>query len=397
MEEACKVFDIMTKSLEELCALEESSGLAQADRVNIAGTFKLVDIEGTIDHVDNVGLYFNRVHDTKIDTLRKTVVDAKNAAGAGNRFATLIAGLDGIVAQYQAWTELVNSAVCIVQLLNIEKRFGFFEQDCRHIRYQAEAWAGDTVENDPPSLRQMFMDPMSVGVLIEGSKKAKEHKKREIKAILADRRRLSKLAIQDTQAVNKSVSDQEPKLPSLPANVVYDGIRVPASIPQAVRQSIYDLAFTCEDIHQMRVELLRLRESVRCTMMIWVTASKQAWEYGVKHVHEFPDIRKYEYTRIALRVSYLIAFREEYKIFTYFLSEDRPKGLCPQFEANFVKFGRSLEKVREAWDDRVKKLTSAFIPVDDMLEQMGPINETLDEEMKKTDQWWNSLRPPSQT
>lgn len=136
---------------------------------------------------------------------------------------------------------------------------------------------------------------------------------------------------------------------------------------------------------------------IRGTLMIWATTSKKAWEYGKKHIHEFPDMRKYEYTRIALQVSYLIAFREEYKIFAYFVSDDREKGLCPKFEATFVKLGRNPGRLQTEWDERVKKLTNAFIPVDEMLRQMSPLNETLDEEMKKMDQSWSNLQqPPSE-
>lgn len=398
MERACKDFEVMTKSLEELSVLEESSGVGKADRVNIAGTFELVDIEGTIQHVESVGIYLRRVHDTKLDTLRKGLAEKKKiAVGMGSPLVIMKAGIDQILGRYQAWIELVNFALGMVQLFNVEKRFSFFEQDCRHIRYQAEAWAGKKVQDDPPTLRQLFKNPMDLEAVHERTKKPKERKKRDIKAILEDRKRLSKLAIKDTQALNKLVPEQETKLPSLPANITYDGIRIPAAIPQAIRQSAYDLAFICDEIHGLREELLRLRDMIRGTLMIWATTSKKAWEYGKKHIHEFPDMRKYEYTRIALQVSYLIAFREEYKIFAYFVSDDREKGLCPKFEATFVKLGRNPGRLQTEWDERVKKLTNAFIPVDEMLRQMSPLNETLDEEMKKMDQSWSNLQqPPSE-
>ncbi|MCJ1429808.1 hypothetical protein MMC29_007723 [Sticta canariensis] len=392
MERARKEFAAMTKSLEELSVLEESSGLGVADRVNIAGTFKLVDIEGTIEQVENVGTYFSRVHNTKLETLRKSLVDNnKIAVGIGSPLAILKADIDQILGKYQAWIELVNFAVGMVQLFNVEKRFSLFEQDCRHIRYQAEAWAGNKVQDNPPTLRQLFRNPMDLEAVLEQTKKPKERKKRDIKAILEDRKRLSKLAIKDTQALNKLVPDQETKLPSLPGCITYHGIRVPAAIPQAIRQSAYDLEFICDEIHELLEELLRLRNMIRGTLMIWVTTSKKAWEYGKKHIHEFPDMRKYEYTRTALQVSYLIAFREEYKIFAYFLSDDRPKGLCPQFEATFVKLGRNPGRLQDEWDERVKKLTNAFIPVDEMLREMSPLNETLDKEMKKMDPSWGNL------
>lgn len=393
MERACKEFAAMTKSLEELRMLEESSGLGEADRKNIAGTFKLVDIEGTIEHVENVGIYFGRVHDTKLEALRKGLADNKKiAAGIESPLAILKADIDQILGKYQVWIELVNFAVGIVQLFNVEKRFSLFEQDCRHIRYQAEAWAGNTVQDNPPTLRQLFKNPMGLEAVLEQKKKPKERKKRDIKAILEDRKRISKLAIKDIQALNKLVPDQETKLPSLPANITYQGIRISAAIPQAIRQSAYDLQFMLDEIHELVDELSRLRNGIRGTLMIWATTSKKAWEYGKRHIHEFPDMRKYEYTRIALQVSYLIAFREECKLFAYFLSEDRATGVCPQFEATFVKLGKNPGILQRQWDERVRKLTTTFIPVDEMLRQISPLNETLGEEMKKLDQSFGNLQ-----
>ncbi|MCJ1469063.1 hypothetical protein MMC07_007695 [Pseudocyphellaria aurata] len=257
MEEACKVFDVMTKSLDELSLEEQKSESVQADRANIAGTFELVDIEGTIHQADNVDEYFNRVHNDKIDALREAVDDEKKIAeGTGDRLATLSANLDEMIGQYQAFNEHVNSAVCKARLFNMEKRFGFFEQDYHQIKNQAEASAGDTVENDPPSLREMFKNPMSAEVLTGRKKKPKKHKKRDIKALLDENIRLTKLAIQDAQAINKQISDEAPTLPSLPANIVYEGESIPVEIPRAVRQSAFDLAFTCDEIHETRVDLL---------------------------------------------------------------------------------------------------------------------------------------------
>lgn len=388
----------MAKCLDELCKAEEDSGMMVADRAKIAGTFELVDIEATIEHAEDIGTYIEHVHVTKIDKLRVGMADSrKNGVKTGNPFEILKADLDEILAQYEAWTEHINCAVCTVQLFNVEKRFTFFEQDSRAIRYQAEPWVGEIQEHNPPTLRQMFKDPTNVKGALEEPEKPKERKARDIKAILGDRKRFSKLAVKDTEAIKKRVSDQETKLPSLPANVTYDGVRIPAAIPQAIRQSAYDLSFICDEIHEMRGELLRLRESIRFILMIWVTTSKEAWEYGEEHIHEFPDMRKYEYIRISLQVSYLIAFREEFKIFEYFQSEDRPKGLCPQLEATFVKFGRDPEKLQAGWDERAKTLTDAFMPVDQMLKEVGPLHATIEEEITKANQWWKSLlRPQSE-
>lgn len=397
VEAACKEFDTLTKSLKDLCILEESSGFAEAEWFNIGRTFKLVDIEATIEHADDQGIFFIQMLHAKFDILHQEMADMRMiAVGTGNRVATLKATLDQIVRQFKQWAELINCSVCIVQLFNVEKRFGFFEQDCRQLRYQAAAWTDEILEKDPPSLRQMFKDPMNLETVMAREKKPKEHKNRDIKEILKDRGRLSNLATKDTQAMNKQVPDQEIKLPSLPDNLSYSGTRLSAALPVAIRQSVYDLGFLCDDIHQTRAELLRLRDTIQCTLTIWVATSNKAWEYGKKHIHEFSDMRKYEYTRIALRVSYMIAFREEYKILTHFSSDDCPKGLLPNFDEAISRVGRDPDKLHDEWEERVKKLTAPFVPVEELLEQMSPYNATPDATMKKSDEWWSKLqRAPS--
>lgn len=391
MEAACQVFEEMTESLEEMRILEESSGLEKADRVNIAGTFELVDIEGTIVHVDNVRRYFDRLHSARLDSLYKNARDVKMmAAGTGNQFAILEADLDQIIGQYQAWTELISIAGCSVELFNVEKKWGFFEQDYRHIRYQAEAWADETVQKDPPTLRQIFENPMKPKAVVERTKKPKERKKRDIKAILGDRSRLHKLAIKDVEALNKLVPDQETQLPLLPLRITYDGVEISDALPEAVRQSTYDLVFSWEEIHCMKIELMTLRETIRGTMLIWVTTGRKAWDYGTEHIHDFPNMRRYEYVRTALRALYVVAFRAEFKLFDYFCTDDRPKGLCPKLETYFARFEQNPQKMQEEWDGRVKKATDSFLSVEELLEQLRPFCATLDEDWKP-DEWWTKL------
>ena len=384
-----------TKSLKEMRAQEETDGLDEVDRINVGGTFKLVDIEGTIDLAENTGLYFNQIHNSKLDVLLKRTEETKKiAASTGNQAAILEAALDDIVGQWEARTDLVNLATCLAQLFNQEKAFGFFEQDCRHIRHRAEGCAGGFVENDPPTLRQLFREPMKLGVQTK-EREAKERKKRDISAILRDSGRLSKLAVKDAESVNKQISEQEAQVPPLPAKLTYDGVGIPTAIPQEVRQSVYDLVFTCNQIHAMRVELMRLREAIGGTLLTWVNTSKEAWEYGTEHIHEFPDLRKYEYTRVALQASYLVAYREEYKLFTYFNSDTTSKGLCAPLEAAFSK-AENIEKINLEWDQRTEKVMNAFSSIEDMVRRIDSLNKTLNEDADKTEntgnEWWKHLQ-----
>lgn len=394
---ACSEFQYLTAKFEEQYLFEANHGLEKVDRLNIAGTFKLGDIGATIEHVKEVGKEFSRGLDEKFFRLRKLAAEKRMIAeGTGSHEENLRADLEEILEPCDKWTELLNFAVCTTRLFNSHKKFGFFERDCLPVRCQAEAWVGDTVKDYSLTLRQVFQDPMGLDAImdkIETGKVREERKKRDIEVILEEKGRLSKLAVEDTQAMNQHFPHEKAKVQSLPDAFTYNDIVIPLAIPLAIRQAAFDLSFLSDDIHEMQEELSQLRETVRCTLMIWIATSNPVWEYGKEHIHEYPNLRKYEYTRTSLETSYLIAFRAEFKIVTYFASDDRPKGLCPEFEATFDKYERNPEKVRDEWDDQVKKFTQAFAPVDEIVAQMHPINQALEEEMKN-DEWWVSLRPP---
>ena len=50
---------------------EETDELDESNRINFGGTFKLVDIESTIDLADNIGLYFNpRILDLRLKGMK---------------------------------------------------------------------------------------------------------------------------------------------------------------------------------------------------------------------------------------------------------------------------------------------------------------------------------------
>ena len=371
MGAACYTFEQLIRSLKAQCAQEEKTAAVQSDRNNIASTFKLVDIEATLQHIESSFGYFNRMYFTKQEVLTRRVVEAVRVKNARLNLAdSLKAELVCTIGRYEQWNEILNHAVCIVQLLNLEKRFSFFEEDCRHVRYKAEAWAGSQVKKDPPTLRHMFKDPRNI-MLSDGSvEKPPQRRKRDIKAVLADQKRLGGLAIKEIRAVNKLVRVEEPEVPPLAADVTYAGCRVPEALPVPVRQSIFDLGYTCQEIHIMKPELFRLRDMIGTTLMIWAGTSKVAWEYGRDHIHEFPDMRRYEYTRTAVRAAYFVASREESKVLDYFLANPATKQLFPELESIIRKNGRTRTQLQAEWEERITRLTLAFTSVKDMMEHL---------------------------
>ncbi len=395
MEEACRQFDEMTQSLEEQCTIDEVDEEVNLDRENIGKKFELRDLKGVLLLVDSLEEAFRREHNRKMVTVKTTLAETQLAATI-SCVESLSGNLNRIVWRYREWNEVVGFSLCIVQLRSLEKRFSLFREDCRDLRRQAEECAGEKLEPVPPTLRKVFSDPTKM-LRDDPPRKDKRQKARDIKIVLGEIRRLIALLIKDVQGVTKSTPNGKAKLPSVPANLTYDGCKLSEAIPLAIRQSAYDLAFTCDEMQEMRGRLLNQREMVRCAMMIWVTTSTETWEYGKAHIHEFSDMRKYEYMRISLRATYLLAFREEVKIMTYILSDDRPKGLCQQLEIKLLKKGRDIGKLSAEWDERVRRFELAFVPLEDMVEQLNEYSEDL-EEAAKMDGWRSQFRnttPPS--
>lgn len=65
-------------------------------------------------------------------------------------------------------------------------------------------------------------------------------------------------------------------------------------------------------------QLLPLRESIRDAMLIWVTAGSAASECATAQIHEYPNMKKYDYLRTPLQADIRITHREDHKVLSYF-------------------------------------------------------------------------------
>lgn len=105
------------------------------------------------------------------------------------------------------------------------------------------------------------------------------------------------------------------------------------------------------DLHDQLLPLLALRESIRDAVLIWVTAGSAAWVCATAHIHEYPNMREYEYLRTPLQAEIRNTHGQDHKVLSYFLSDDRP-GL----EIKLSKVGQDLNMSSKDWDDRKQRL-----------------------------------------
>lgn len=67
------------------------------------------------------------------------------------------------------------------------------------------------------------------------------------------------------------------------------------TVPENKRQSASDLQFIKENRWDLQDQLLPLRELIRDAILIWVTADSAAWVCATAHIHEYPNMKKYEH------------------------------------------------------------------------------------------------------
>ena len=355
-ETACLVFVKLTSNLEERIIPEETNTNQSHKRTNLERSFAIEDFGDVMAHVEEVEEGLNIAHDVKMAMLE---IRGKNG--------------EGVDFQLEERMETVASACRSVELFNLDKRFGFSEEDTRQIVAQAESWSGRKLDREPKTLRQIFNDPMSLLEADTPTKMEKRPKSTNFVALLKFRR-LSKLALQDVQAVQKIVTEKSAELPLVPTTAMFRGCLLSDTVPEKIRQSAYDLQFIKENMMDLHDQLLLLRETIRDAMLIWITAGSAAWEYGTAHIHEYPNMKKYEYLRTTLQADNLLAHREEHKILSYFLSSGRSEGVCPELQTKLSKDGQDLNMLSKDWDDRKQRLMDGFLPVEEMVKRLNALN-----------------------
>jgi len=390
-----QAFGAATRCLDGTHTVNENNDVEVAARSEEIDTFELRELEQCVAHYDEMFQEFESVEENII-LLTSEKVDA--TADDKEDITKRIEAIAKKIHIRQASTNaLIDSFICAVQFFNVEKKFNFMMEGFEEIARQHETC--HRVDSPPlpsPTLTQKFNDPTKL--LLEEARERKEPRPRKrlsIEAAMLSIKRQCKLAIKDIQVVNKSVNYGY--CPSvLTSNVVTPRSDTLADIPDNVRRALCDFEFVYDEIVDSREKTTRLRDHVRCTMMIWVSTGKDAWEYGKTHIHEFPDMRYYEYLRVELGALYVVWLREEATILRYCEDKGGPQslGLTPKLEEALDIRNQTWEGVERDWEASSQKLKTFLSSVEDMVKQLEGIDIELKMETHESgDDWWKVFMP----
>ena len=393
---ATKALKAATVGLEGTCTVDKSDEFNILVQPEVTDTFEFKELEGFAAYNDEVYEECASIEETLVDTIgERTDAAREQHEGAANVTA---ARARNVLRKQRQTNALIDSCLCTIQIFNVDKKFNFIIKAFEAIARQHEARHR---EKSPPflqpTLTQKFNDP--IGLLVDEFKenrKPRPRKRLNAEMAMVSTERLCMLAVKDIQTVNKAISDRDYRL-TLTDNAATTLSRMPASIPEYIRQAISDCEFLYDEIVNLREKTTWLRDHIRCTMIIWLGTSREAWEYGKRHIHEFPDMRRYEYQRVSLGALYTVWLREEAKIFRYCASHGGPQSLgfkMPKLEEALKIRNLGWEGYERNWESNSQKLKTFVSSVEDMVRELEGIDEDVDVETNdREDDWWKIFMP----
>lgn len=374
LELVCEAFAGATKSLQEDSNLTE-----EQDDTNYPlppDSFSMAYLKEVSMHYEKSLKYFSSIHSEKASDLLESTNKGK-LLGSG-RDAVEINSTDFklVCDNLQKWNEYMKSGICMVQLHNVEKRFGAYSDECRFITEVAKTGVEEEIKSPLPTLRQKFNSPQSFmkSKFFEKSQE-KPRKKQEIAESLEEHKKLSTDLISDMKATNRLLPKHKARLPTQPRELVYLNLPL-VNLTDEIRQTIDDLFFCQGELGTSKIELLFSRETLRNTLVIWAETSEISWEYGKKHVEQLPIVRRYEYQRTSYWALYISFQQSQRKILNYLQSEEYQKGTNPRFEAD-MSVDLTPAAIEDEWKARWQNLEKQFPTVPEIvqdIEELRAIN-----------------------
>ena len=180
----------------------------------------------------------------------------------------------------------LSSMIRQAQLFNIEKRFGFMEENYQALANDDKKCSGEDIPVKlPSSFQQKWNNPSK---LVESASKPRKKKAKKrlagFEAVDQIQRNI-KLAIEKFQELKETISNAEKpvKLPDLPASFTYAGVLVPRDIPDDIRQRHFDAEFAYghvlgfEEYMGLQDEASQQIIQVREMLNIWANVSHEVW------------------------------------------------------------------------------------------------------------------------
>lgn len=379
-----QTFGAATRCLDGTHSVNNNNEVEMAAQSEEINTWELRELEQRAARYDEMFQEFWSVEEYIIRLTKKTL---------GKDIAKKIEAIAHKIHVRQASRNaIIDSFICVVQFFNVEKKFNFMMEGFEEI---AREHVTRTSKDSPPlpslNLTQKFNDPTKLLLEAVGERKEPRPRKRlSLEAAMLSTQRQCKLAIKDIQAVNKSVSFGYCSS-VLTNNAITQHSDTRADMPEHVRQALCDFEFVYNEIVDSREKTTRLRDHIRCTMMIWISTGKDAWEYGKAHIHEFPDMRYYEYLRVELSALYVVWLREEATILRYCEGKGGTQslGLPPKLKKALDIRNQTWEGVERDWEACSQELKTYLSSVEDMVKQLDGIDIELRMETHEPgDDWW---------
>ena len=358
-------------------------------------TFELKELDQCMTQYDAVCDEFAIVE----DDITSSIGGTDDASGDDGKDPTkvIVAKVQKVHLKPRYTNAVIDACICAVQFFLVEKKFNFMMENFDDIARQNEARHGvESPPRPPPTLTRMFNDPKRlVQDEAKEGKKPRPPRRPDMKAAMLLTKRLCMLATKDIQAVNRSIKNEDYSS-AIINNAIFKHNRAPANIPDDIVQALYDFDYVYNEIVDLREQTTRLRDRIRCTMVIWVSTSKEAWEYGRTHIHDFPDMRYYEYLRVSLVALYTVWLRVEAKIFRYCEGQGglQSLGLTPRIEEALQIRQQGSEGVERDFEASSQNLKVFVRSVDDMVKQLEGVNKDPGLETHELeDDWWKVFMP----
>lgn len=321
-----------------------------------------------------------RKYDCQEDAHKNEIV--QNEMNEDNHIAYEVAGISASERPERVLHSSMYSQLCFnnrsiagflrqLRLFLVEKRWGFVEESFGSIiSHQLKEPGPPWLKEQPMSLRQMFGDPEKL-VEIEKKAKAKKHptqpklKRFNAPDAITAIREIFKEMVQWLRAELATMSDKPTQIPSLPKTFECDGLEFANSLPRYIRQMIFDLAYLFEQIVDLDGIVKAQVEHVKNILSVWFRTGKEAWDYGKKHIHEMPAMRKYEYNRLSYEALIVVAGREHSKMVSYFKSEEGAPFFTPEIAHDFNS--RTREDYQRSWEARLDNVRHLALSVDELV------------------------------
>ncbi|KAI9815114.1 MAG: hypothetical protein M1827_002957 [Pycnora praestabilis] len=297
--------------------------------------------------------------------------------------------------------EMLDLHITQCQIFNVDKLFAFEEEALVKIREdkRKEAEAPITAGN-PGSCSSSFSSSSKAG-----GKKAKKgegrgkKKKSGFDATWRLFNELANAAVKDVQAICVATPDEPMAPPEIPKKLKFMTFDVPEDWPEDIQQTVRDLDVVCNDLPIAKKALMQERGVVRQLLMIGMAADDETWEMQKAHVHQYPDMKRYEYTRTH-SLALMVMWRNlEVKMQTFI--EDKKHTLDKKLTKAFCLDAEFQDELRlEVWEKKFGNLKAAANSVPEMVQQcddarkITPSRETVEEmqAIAAFGDWWKVLK-----